>query len=163
LLTACAFAAPAHAANCIPIEQARGHIGETKCVTGKVLSVKANQHGAHFLEFCADSPTCPFTVVVFAEDLRDVGDVRQLAGRMIEIRGTLKLYDNRAEIVLNNISQLSGGAHMIPPVPKAYDAANRGHYSAGRFRPGKKPKKKKGIPSLTATYGDDEEGEEPPQ
>ena len=35
------FAAPtARAADCIPIHQAGQHIGETKCVTGKVLRVK---------------------------------------------------------------------------------------------------------------------------
>jgi hypothetical protein len=157
------FSALAHASPCIPIEQARAHVGEVKCVTGKVLRVKINDRGTHFLDFCADSPACPFTVVVFSADLRDVGDVRQLAGRVVEIRGAIKVYDNRAEIVLNRISQLSGGARMIPPVSKAYDVETRGHYSPGRFRPGTKPKKTKGIPSLTATYGDDVEGEEPPQ
>jgi hypothetical protein len=156
------FSILAHASPCIPIEQARAHIGEVKCVTGKVLRVKTNDRGAHFLDFCADSPACPFTVVVFPADLRDVGDVRQLAGRVIEIRGAVKLYDNRAEIILNRIGQLSGGARMIPPVSKAYDVETRGRYSPGRFRPGTKPKKTKGIPSLTATYGDEMGDEEPP-
>ncbi len=163
LLFILSFGVLAHASPCIPIEQARAHVGEVKCVTGKVLRVKINDRGTHYLDFCADSPACPFTVVIFPADLRDVGDVRQLAGRVVEIRGTVKLYDNRAEIVLNRISQLSSGARMIPPVSKSYDVESRGHYSPGRFRPGKKPKKTKGIPSLTATYGDDAESEEPPQ
>lgn len=158
-----AFASLAHASGCVPIEQARDHVGEVKCITGKVLRVKANSRGAHFLDFCADSPACPFSVVVFSADLRDVGDVRQLAGRVIEIRGPVKLYDGRAEIVLRRVSQLSGGAHMIPPVPKAYDVENRGHYSPGRFRPGTKPKKTTAVPNLNANYGDDVEGEEPPR
>jgi hypothetical protein len=46
---------------------------------------------------------CPFTVVVFPSGLKDVGDVRRLAGRSIEIRADLKLYDGRAEIILNRI------------------------------------------------------------
>ena len=158
-----ACAVPAYASACLPIEEARGHVGEVRCVTGKVLRVKTNDHGVHFLDFCADSAACPFSVVVFPNNLRDVGDVRQLAGRMIEIRGPVKLYDGRAEIVLSRIGQLSGGVHTIPPVPKAYDVENRGHYSPGKFRPGKKPKKTHAKPSLTATYGDDLEGEEPPE
>ena len=157
------FAALTHAqaSDCIAIEHARDHVGEVKCISGKVLRVATNGHGTHFLHFCADAPACPFSVVVFADNLRDVGDVRQLAGRTIEIRGPVKLYDGRAEIVLRRISQLNGGARMIPPVPKAYDVETRGHYSAGRFRPGSKAKKTTATPNLNATYGNEEENEQP--
>ena len=94
---------------------------------------------------------CPFTVVVFPSGLKDVGDVRRLAGRTIEIHGAVKLYDGRAEMILNRISQITGGAAMIPPLPKNYDVENRGHYSAGHLRPTKKPAKTKATPSTTAT------------
>jgi hypothetical protein len=99
--------------------------------------------------------------VVFSRDLKDVGDVRRLTGRMIEIKGPVKLYDGRAEIVLNRISQITGGATMIPPLPKNYDVENRGHYSAGHLRPTKKPAKTKATPNTTATYGYDVEGDDP--
>lgn len=104
---------------------------------------------------------CPFTVVVFSHDLKDVGDVRRLAGRTIEIKGPVKLYDGRAEIILNRISQISGGAAMIPPLPKSYDVENRGRYSAGHLRPAKKPAKTKATPNPSATYGTDVEGADP--
>ena len=105
---------------------------------------------------------CPFTVVVFPSGLKDVGEVRRLAGRTVEIHGAVKLY-GRPEIILNRISQITGGAAMIPPLPKNYDVENRGHYSVGHLRPTKKPAKVKAAPSATATYGNDVEGEEPPQ
>jgi len=152
----------ARAADCIPIHEAGQHIGETKCVTGKVIRVKAGVKGVHFLDFCEDAMACPFTVVVFANDLKDVGDVRRLAGRTIEIRGALKAYDGRPEIILSRISQIEGGAAMIPPLPKSYDVENRGHYSAGRMRPTKKPTKTKAKPNSTVTFGNDVEGEDPP-
>jgi hypothetical protein len=156
------FAAPtARAADCIPIHQAGQHIGETKCVTGKVIRVKVGIKGVHFLDFCEDAMACPFTVVVFSNDLKDVGDVRRLAGRTIEIRGALKAYDGRPEIILNRISQIEGGAAMIPPLPKNYDVENRGHFSAGRLRPTKKPTKTKAKPSTTVTFGNDVEGDDP--
>ena len=75
------FCFSAHAADCIPFEQAKDHIGESKCVTGKVLKVGQSKGGTMFLDFCANYQTCPFTVVVFPSKLRDVGDVRQLAGK----------------------------------------------------------------------------------
>ena len=105
---------------------------------------------------------CPFTVVVFASELKDVGDVRRLAGRTIEIHGAVKLYDGRAEIILNRIGQITGGAAMIPPLPKNYDVENRGHFSAGHLRPTKKPAKTKGKPNPTSTYGNDVEADDPP-
>jgi len=156
------FVAPfLSASDCIAAHEAGQHVGETKCVAGKVLRVKVGASGVHFLDFCEDQATCPFTVVVFSRDLKDVGDVRRLAGRMIEIKGPVKLYDGRAEIILNHISQITGGAAMIPPLPKNYDVENRGHYSAGHLRPTKKPAKTKATPNTTATYGYDVEGDDP--
>jgi len=151
----------ARAADCLPIHEAGQHIGEVKCVTGKVMRVKIGDKGVHFLDFCEDQMACPFTVVIFSHDLKDVGDVRRLAGRTIEIRGALKIYDGRPEIILSRISQIEGGAAMIPPLPKTYDVENRGHFSAGRMRPTKKPTKKKATPNPTATYGTDVEGDDP--
>jgi hypothetical protein len=163
LLTPFLLAISLHASDCVPIHEAGQHVGETKCVAGKVLKVKIGAKGVHFLDFCEDQMACPFIVVVFPSGLKDVGDVRRLAGRTIEIRGAVKLYDGRAEIILNRISQITGGAAMIPPLPKDYDVENRGRYSAGHLRPTKKPAKTKAKPNTTATYGNDVEGEEPPE
>jgi hypothetical protein len=152
------------ASDCLPIAEASRHIGEIKCVTGKVLRVKAGAKGVHFVDFCQDQMTCPFTVVVFPSDLKDVGDVRRLAGRVIEIHGPVKLYNGRAEIVLNRVSQLTGGSTLIPPLPKNYDVEKQGHYSAGRMRPTKKPAKTKAIPATSGTYGNEADvSSEPPQ
>jgi hypothetical protein len=156
-------APPLYASDCIPIGEASKHVGETKCVTGKVTRVKVGVKGVHFLDFCEDQMACPFTVVVFSHDLKDVGDVRRLAGRTIEVRGAVKLYDGRAEIILNRVSQISGGAAMLPPLPKNYDVENRGHYSAGHLRPAKKPAKVKPTPNSIATYGNEADAEEPPE
>jgi hypothetical protein len=152
------------ASDCLPISDAKQHVGETKCITGKVLRVKVGNKGVHFVDFCEDQVACPFTVVVFPSDLKDVGDVRRLAGHVIEIHGPVKLYDGRAEIILNRVSQLSGGSTLIPPLPKNYDVEKRGHYSAGRIRSPKKPAKTKAKPAATATFGKEADaGDEPSQ
>jgi hypothetical protein len=148
------------ASDCIPFQQAGQHVGENKCITGKVMRVKASR-GVHFLDFCEEQMACPFTVVVFSHDLKDVGDIRRLAGRMIEIHGPVKVYHGRAEIILSRVSQVSGGGALLPPLPKDYDVENRGHYSAGHLH-SKKLKAGKPIPNSTATYGYDVE-EGPPE
>jgi hypothetical protein len=152
------------ASDCLAISDAKLHVGETKCVTGKVLRVKAGARGVHFVDFCEDHMACPFTVVVFPSDLKDVGDVRRLAGQMIEIHGPVKLYDGRAEIILSRVSQLTAGSTLIPPLPKNYDVEKQGHYSAGRIHPSKKPAKTYGTPNTAATYGNEANvDEEPPE
>jgi len=152
---------PLLASDCISIQEAAHHVGEVKCVTGRVLRVKAGNKGVHYVDFCEEQMACPFSVVVFPSDLKDVGDVRRLEGRLIEIHGQVKLYGGRAEIILSRVGQLSGGSTMIPPLPKNYDVEKRGHYSPGRMRPSKKPKKIKPRPADTATYGRDVEAEDP--
>jgi hypothetical protein len=152
LLLPSAFVA---ASDCLPIGEASQHIGETRCITGKVLHVKAGTKGVHFIGFCSEQAACPFSVVVFNSDLKDVGDVRRLEGRVIEIHGPVKLYDGRAEIILRRVNQLTGGSTLIPPMPRNYDVEKQGHYSAGRMRPTKKPAKTKATPAATATYADE--------
>jgi hypothetical protein len=135
----------AAASTCIPFHQASKYVGETKCITGKVLHIKQGSAGVTFFDFCEDYRMCSFTVVVFARDLRDVGDVRQLEGKDVEIHGPIKMYDGRAEIVLQRAGQLGGDSGHIPPLPKTYDVERKGQYSAGKFsRPSsRKPAKQK--------------------
>jgi hypothetical protein len=150
------------ASDCIPIGEASKHVGENKCIVGKVLRVKAGPRGVHFVDFCEDQMSCPFNVVVFNSDLKDIGDVRRLAGRVIEIHGPVKMYNGRAEIVLKRVSQLTGGATLIPPLPKNYDVEKQGHYSAGTIHPPAKLKAAKPTPSTTTLYGNEADvGSEP--
>ncbi len=138
--------------DCLPFSEARKHVGEIKCVAGTVVRVKQGARGVHFLDFCDDFRLCPFTVVIFSGDLKSVGDVRQLQGRMIEIHGKVKEYDGRAEIVLEEYRQLSGAGARIPPLPKNYDVEKKGRYSAGTFsHPKAKRKTSKRQPPDIAT------------
>ena len=157
------------AADCIPISEARQHIGEDRCVTGRVLRVKHAGKGVTRFDFCQDSMVCPFTVVVFSHDLKRIGDVSQLQNKVIEIHGPLKEYDGRAEIVLQQLRQLGGEGLQIPPLPKNYDVENKGHYSAGTFslpKPAYKTYKKKQpakIPIDIPPDADSVENPGPPQ
>ncbi len=133
-------------AECISIEKAAKRIGEIVCVRGRVLKVSATTRGTHFLDFCHDYRSCPFTVVVFERDLRDIGDIRLLTGEEIEIDGTIKLYQGRPEIILSSNKQLRGRFSKLPPIPKDYDVERRGNFSAGTFSGPHKPKSPKKPP-----------------
>jgi len=131
-------------AKCISIEDAPNKIGDTVCVAGKVLKVAQSRGGSFFLDFCQDYRKCPFTVVVFPSNLKDVGDVRQLEGKDIEIHGKIQEWRGRAEIILRDVRQLKGEAAKIPPIPKDYDVQRKGKFSAGQG--GTRPTRKKEKP-----------------
>lgn len=154
-----AHLASASTAQCVPFDQARRHIGETECISGRVVRVETGSRGVHYLDFCEDYRLCPFSVVVFPYDMKNVGDVRELAGKLIEIHGEVKEYDGRAEIILESSRQLSGEAAKIPPLPKNFDVEQRGNFSPGQFRAphSRKTYKKKGTPTLPAEIPEDAE------
>ncbi len=127
--------------NCVSFAEASKHVGATQCVTGTVQHVENGGKGVTLLNFCKDK-TCPFTVVVFPADLKKMGDVRQLEGRQIEIKGTIQDHDGRAEIVLRRSQQLGEGAFLLfPEVPTDYDVERAGHHSAGKSTHAKAAKK----------------------
>ena len=126
------FVSPA-LAECHPFASASEHLGEVTCIRGKVVKLVIGPTGLHFLNFCEDYKTCPFTVVVFPRDLRDVGDIRTLEGKEIQITGKVKTYKGQLEIVLRDRSQLRGDTAALPNLPKGYDAEKKGSYSAGTF------------------------------
>jgi hypothetical protein len=74
---------------------------------------------------------CAFTVVVFAHDLKRIGDVSQLQNEVIEVHGPVKEYDERPEIVLQQLRHLGGEGLGIPRLPENCDVENKGHYSPG--------------------------------
>jgi hypothetical protein len=154
LLSSAAVASAA----CLTVEESAKHIGDTACVTGKVTHLSEGTSGITFLNFCADYRACPFSVVVFPRDLRHVGDVRQLAGREIEIHGQIREYDGRPEIILKEARQLRGDMAKLPPVPKQYDVERRGRYSAGRYR---HPKSKRQSTRQPKSSGPEIATEEP--
>ena len=122
------------AAECIPFTEAPQHVGESRCVTGKVVSIGESRGGAQYLNFCDDYRKCAFSVVVFPSNLKDVGDVRQLEGKEIEIFGKITTWRGRTEIVLRDVRQLMGEAAKIPPVPKTYDVEKKGRFCAGEAK-----------------------------
>jgi hypothetical protein len=158
---------------CVPFAEANKHVGTNQCVSGTVLRVENGSKGVTYLSFCKykdrdkdkikdndennKDQACPFSVVVFPADLKKMGDVRQLEGRQIEIKGTIQDYDGRAEIVLRRSQQLGDAAFLLfPTVPMDYDVERGGHKASGSTH-AKAPKKN--TPQQTEPISIEEPGE----
>jgi DNA/RNA endonuclease YhcR with UshA esterase domain len=151
IASAVGFANNPSPTECLTVAEAHKHVGKTHCVSGTVVRVEDGRNGVTFLDFCPDYRSCPFTVVVFAGDINRVGDLRQLQGRVITIKGRIEEYDDRAEIILRHPQQLGESAALVTAIPRDYDVERRGHYSAGspRFPKAKKAKHKRQGPPIS--------------
>jgi len=94
------------AGGCYDIQDAGAHVGDSGCVTGRLLRVYTSRGGNSFLDFCADYRHCPFTSVIFASDKNKFGDLSSLNGRQVEIHGSITSYQGRAEIVVHGPEQI---------------------------------------------------------
>jgi DNA/RNA endonuclease YhcR with UshA esterase domain len=93
-------------AGCADFHDAAPRAGETGCVSGRVVRVFASRGGNTFLDFCEDYRDCPFTSVIFSSDKNKFGDLASLAGRQIEIRGPITVYQGRPEIIIRDPEQI---------------------------------------------------------
>jgi len=93
-------------AGCVDFHDAGPHAGETGCVSGRVLKVFTSGGGNTFFDFCEDYHDCPFSSVIFSSDKRKFGDLQSLAGRQIEIRGLISVYQGRTEIIIRDPEQI---------------------------------------------------------
>jgi hypothetical protein len=120
-------------AGCIPFAEAGKHIGEARCVSGKLLRVERDQLGLTRLIFCEAFQSCPFAAVVLDDDLKKVGDLQELEGKILEVHGRLTENNGRAQIVLSKPGQLEteDDYEKAPSFLRAYDVEEKGHYSAG--------------------------------
>ena len=143
---------PAIATNhpaCLSPEEAHKQVGKKQCVSGKVLAVNQSPNGMTFLDFCRDFHTCSFAAVVFPADAEYVGDVSDLVGRNVEIRGKIKESDGRVEMVLQDADQIHGNFARLPPTPSEFDVEKQGKFSAGTFHAAKprKASRKRSAPA----------------
>lgn len=83
------------------------HIGEYAGVRGVLVDAYTSASGTVFLDFCKNYKTCPFSGVIFSDDVSAFGDLTRYAGKTITLSGKIVAYQDRTEIVLSSPSQLS--------------------------------------------------------
>jgi len=85
---------------------AKSHVGQYAKVTGTLVDAYTSSSGTVFLDFCKSYKSCPFTAVIFGDDAKAFGDLSKYSGKSVTLTGQISSYQNQAEMVLNDPSQL---------------------------------------------------------
>jgi hypothetical protein len=104
---AAAGAAAPVSAGTIDYTEAKEHVGERASVTGVLVKAYTSKSGTLFLDFCSSYKTCPFSGVIFADDVKAFGDLSRYEGQRVTLTGTVSSYNGRAEIKLSDPSQFT--------------------------------------------------------
>jgi hypothetical protein len=113
---------------CIDVEAAAGAEGKKVCIAAHVYDV-AELDGTRFLDVCTPQTLdkdCHFFIASFASDKKAVGDLEALRDTDIQIRGTVREYQGRTMLVLNQRQQLHGGNEKFVPNAQLTDEAFAG-------------------------------------
>jgi hypothetical protein len=119
LLALCSTANAATKA-CISLQDVPNHLNKDRCVAAHVYEVVELQDGTRFLDVCSPNTQdedCRFSIVSPRENRGDVGELKQLRDQDIQIRGIVRPFAARAEIVLSHVRQLHGGSEKFLPNP----------------------------------------------
>jgi hypothetical protein len=128
LLCSAAVAKPA----CIPAEQALQHMHKNVCVEAHVYRVVDGADGIRFLDVCSPETSdadCHFFIISSTRDKKSVGNLDDLVGRTIQIRGKILPIQGRADMIFRSKEQLHGGKpkfHPNPQLAKSFSAENGG-------------------------------------
>jgi DNA/RNA endonuclease YhcR with UshA esterase domain len=116
------FKLSAQPTNTTPLKVGTGDAGkyydQTLIVTGKVVEVNIRPNIV-FLNLDVPHPDSPFTAVIFPKDTNQFGDLKALNGRSVEIKGKVKKYHEKPEIILDHTNQLT----VLPSPAAATPAA----------------------------------------
>ncbi|HET9101325.1 MAG TPA: hypothetical protein VFN62_13100 [Acidobacteriaceae bacterium] len=117
---------------CIPPDQALQHLHKNICVEAHVYRVVDGSDGIRFLDVCSPETSnadCHFFIISSADDTKSVGDLDQLVGQTIQIRGKILSIQGRADMIFRSQEQLHGGKpkfHPNPGLAKSFSAENAG-------------------------------------
>ncbi len=108
------------AKTCYSPDEALAHQNKDVCVTAHVYDVVELADGTRFLDLCSPETLdeqCRFTVMSANGDRKTVGDLSQYRTQDIRIRGVVRPFGERAEILLSDARQFHGGAEKFRPNP----------------------------------------------
>ena len=106
---------------CLSTVEASDHVNGDICMNAHVFAVVDLPDGTRFLDVCPPSTPdqdCRFTIMSKREDRGDVGDLRRLRDRDVQVRGIVHSMNGRMGIVLSHVRQFSGGPEKFRPNPK---------------------------------------------
>ena len=106
---------------CSPLDDGILRASRDACVSAHVYDVVTVENGTRFLDLCSPETAdaqCHFSIVSYGADRRVVGDLEQLRGKDVEVRGGVQRYGQRYLMVLNNERQFHHGSPEFRPDPR---------------------------------------------
>jgi DNA/RNA endonuclease YhcR with UshA esterase domain len=83
------------------------HVGQSVTVEGVVSEVNSTDRaGVTFVDMGGHYPDNAFTAVIFKADASKFPDISALAGKTIDVTGTIKLYKGKTEIFVTDAAQI---------------------------------------------------------
>jgi hypothetical protein len=101
---------------CYSPEDALAHQNKDVCIAAHVYDVVELADGTRFLDVCSpDTPDeqCRFTVMSANGDRKTVGDLSTFRQQDIRIRGVVRPFGGRGEILLSDARQFHGGGGEV--------------------------------------------------
>ena len=89
----------------ISASEAANNVGKVVTVKGFVADVNVREKVA-YLNFTQKFPDNDFTAVVFSNKFAEFGDLNEYQGKSVEVTGVVSTFKNKAQIVLNDKSQI---------------------------------------------------------
>jgi exonuclease VII large subunit len=93
-------------AETVSASQAQAHVGQVVTVVGAVSGIHKSNSGVTFLDIGGQYPNNAFAAVIFKDDAGKFPDVDALGGKTVEVTGSIRLYQGRPEVVLNDPAQI---------------------------------------------------------
>jgi hypothetical protein len=114
-------AAPVNTQSTDPQPVSAPAINQDVCVAAHVYQVVELPDGTRFLDVCpatVPDADCRFLFLSMPADHDEVGNLQQLGGADIQLRGTLRQIHGRFGIYLSHARQLQGGPEKFRPNPR---------------------------------------------
>jgi len=85
---------------------ASNYIGQNATVSGAPVKIYSSTSGTVFFDYCINYKSCPFSVVIFADDAKKFANILSYQNTNISVTGLLKSYNGHAEIAVTDPSQI---------------------------------------------------------
>ena len=106
LLAALALLAPAENPPVITPEEAAKHVGELVIVQGTITQMAVTVNLTTHIDFGGRYPNQVFTATIYRVKQPFFPTVRDYEGKAVQVRGVVRLYKGKPDIILTEPSQL---------------------------------------------------------
>jgi DNA/RNA endonuclease YhcR with UshA esterase domain len=91
----------------ISASAAASHAGQAVTVEGQVSEVHTARSGKEtFIDIGGAYPNQAFTAVIFQPSMAAVGDVGGLAGKTVDVSGTVQTFQGKPEVIVTSRAQI---------------------------------------------------------